>query len=116
MFLNGSLKKLTNTVLDKFIDHHSLRKCSNKKERLNAIAKKVQELSQQFIDEDDEDENGESESSDVSDSDRENPEEFILDEIGISDLEEDSHEVDENPEVFLVYTRSGRMATRLQCF
>ncbi|CAB4016701.1 RNA-directed DNA polymerase from transposon X-element, partial [Paramuricea clavata] len=33
IFLNGSLKKLTNAVLDKFIDHQSLRKCSSKKER-----------------------------------------------------------------------------------
>ncbi len=111
MFLNGSLTKLKNAVLDKFIIYHNLGKCSNKKERLDAITI----LSPQ--EENDEFEDRESGCCYSNVTDDENSEEFILEELGIYDQEQDNEgELGENPELFHVYTRSGRMATRLQIF
>jgi hypothetical protein len=118
MFLDGSLKRLKNAVLDKYIIYHTLGKCSNKKAKLEVITKKItQELSQQ-VDEDEEVVDSESEEVEESEnSEDEQDDEFILAEIGISDEEDDSNEeVEGNAEVYHVYTRSGRRATRLRLF
>ena len=102
MFCDGSLSKLKAVELDKYLTHHNLRKHPTKKAKLETINKKIQELSWQV--EEDEEDYVLRDSEDDSDND------------SGEDSEEDCESV-EMPAIAqtsVVYTRSGRRATQFR--
>ena len=127
MFHERSLSQLKVVELDKYIAHHNLGKYGTKKAKLEAIKENIiQELSKRIEREEDGKSDNES-SSDSFSSDSEDDseeEDCVLAEIGISSSEEEEESTEEeemiastenfNVNTTIVYTRSGRRATRIQ--
>ena len=114
MFHDASLGKLKAAVLDKYLDHHNLGKFANKRSKLEAINSHI---IQQLSDRVGEDEGGQESESESQSEENDSEEEYIVEEIGVSDSSDDGDNIGdmtEGPRTLPVYTRSGRRATRFQ--
>ena len=114
MFRDASLGKLKAAVLDKYLDYHNLGKFANKKSKLEAINSHIiQQLSERVG----EDEGGQESESESQSEETDSEEEYIVEEIGLSDSSDDGDnigDITEGPRTLPVYTRSARRATRFQ--
>ncbi len=112
--MHASLGKLKAAVLDKYLDYHNLGKFANKKSKLEAINSHIiQQLSERVG----ENEGGQESESESQSEENDSEEEYIVEEIGVSDSSDDGDnigDITEGPRTLPVYTRSGRRATRFQ--
>ena len=122
-FMRGALV----VKLDKYIAHHNLWKYGTKKSKLEAIKENIiQELAKCIEREEDGKRDNQLSSDSLSSESEDDSEEedCVLAEIGISSSEEEEESTEEeemiestenfNVNTTIVYTRSGRRATRIQ--
>ena len=127
MFHERSLSQLKVVELEMYIAHHILGKYGTKKAKLEAIKENIiQELAKRIEREEEWKSDNQSSSDSLSSEseDGSEEEECVLGEIGISSSEEEEESTEEeemiestknfNVNTTIVYTRSGRRATRIQ--